>query len=397
MEYTDYFYNNYDFFSNVIDLNCAQIIKAGERTNGDVYLVKNNQKDSRYLVVLADGLGSGIKANVLATLTATMIIQYLSENIDVKKAAKIIMKTLPKCKVRKLSYSTFTILDINKKGLVKILEYDNPDYLYITKNNEIKEIHKKYIKLQPTVYRNRYLKYSELTLNQNDKIVFYSDGVSQSENSQNENRIKDYIKNYFKENENISSLNLSNHICGFALRNDNYSAKDDISTCSLFYRQPKNLIILTGPPLEKKFDNYICQLTQSFPGKKVICGGTTAKIFSREADKKMYMSIETSKGNLPPVSKIEGVDLVTEGIITLNRVYEILLNNSPDEKRTPANILSEIILASDNILFITGKNINIYNYEDNIPYEKGIRAIIVNKLKEVLENNYLKKVYIEYF
>ena len=114
-----------------IDVDYAQIYKHGQKIGGDVFLLSRNPESNKIVCTLSDGLGSGVKANVLASLTAHMAHKLSFSPIDLGHSAEIIMNTLPVCRERKISYSTFTIADIHYKENmeninVRLVEYDNP-------------------------------------------------------------------------------------------------------------------------------------------------------------------------------------------------------------------------------------------------------------------------------
>lgn len=112
-----------------IEVHCQQRNCNGERICGDVFLSKRIPEENRVIAVLSDGLGHGVKANVLATLTSTMAMRFTIEHEDPNTIAEIIMNTLPVCSDRNLSYSTFTIVNIEYDGMVQIIEYGNPECL----------------------------------------------------------------------------------------------------------------------------------------------------------------------------------------------------------------------------------------------------------------------------
>ena len=111
-----------------IDVGFDSKSKYNQRVTGDTFLSQRIKEENRTVAVLSDGLGSGIKASVLSTLTATMALKYIVNRMDIEKAASVIMKTLPICKERRISYATFTLLDIEPEGMVRIVEYDNPPF-----------------------------------------------------------------------------------------------------------------------------------------------------------------------------------------------------------------------------------------------------------------------------
>jgi serine phosphatase RsbU (regulator of sigma subunit) len=130
-----------------IEVDYAQHFKYKQKICGDVFLLSQTENKDRIVSTLSDGLGSGVKANVLANLTATMGQKFVLNNFDLNKSADIIMNTLPICKERKISYSTFSICDISKQGFIKIIEYDNPEFIYF-KQNRLVDVQKKRVLLK---------------------------------------------------------------------------------------------------------------------------------------------------------------------------------------------------------------------------------------------------------
>ena len=167
-----------------VELGHYQVRKRGQGAEGDAFLSRKAD-DGRIISVLSDGLGSGIKAGVLATLTASMAIKFVAEDIPIRRAAGIIMKTLPVCKERRISYATFTIVDIDSQDVVKVVEYDNPAYLLIREQTQVEPIKgdlqvRRAGRSRATSMRQAVMHYSEFKANPGDRLVFFSDGVTQA-------------------------------------------------------------------------------------------------------------------------------------------------------------------------------------------------------------------------
>ncbi len=166
-----------------VEVGHHQAKKHGQSAEGDVFLSRKTD-GGRIIAVLSDGLGSGIKAGVLATLTASMASNFIAEDIPIQRAAAIIMKTLPVCKVRRISYATFTIVDVEPAGRVRIIEYDNPPYLFIRENTCLEplktDITVRHPRKGAPARSTEVMRYSEFQARPGDRLILFSDGVSQS-------------------------------------------------------------------------------------------------------------------------------------------------------------------------------------------------------------------------
>jgi hypothetical protein len=383
-----------------IEVNCQQKHHHGERICGDVFLSQRVIGEDRTIIVLSDGMGHGVKANVLATLTATMALNFTKEHKEINKIADIIMNTLPVCSVRQMSYSTFTIIDIEHNGTTRILEYDNPD-CQIFRENELFEPGWQCVILQSETNAGKELRYCTFTPQREDRIVIWSDGISQSGMGSEDNPFgwgidsaKEFISKVLKSEPNISARKLSTKIVNMAYVNDNYHPKDDISTATIYFREPRKLLICTGPPYDKENDIKLAKKLNEFVGKKIICGATTGDIISRELGIEIEDSFEFTDPDLPPISYMKGIDLVTEGILTLSKVTEMLskFNETSMPGKGPADLIIKLILESDEINFIVGTGINIAHQDPNLPIELEIRRTVVKRLAHILHDKFLKEV-----
>jgi serine/threonine protein phosphatase PrpC len=271
-----------------VEVDFAQQSKHGQGSPGDVFISNRSFEDGRIVCVLADGLGSGIKANVLATLTSTMAMKYVSSDMDIKKAAAVIMSTLPICSQRKIGYSTFTIVDIRSDGNVSVVEYDNPSYVLLNGRNH-QSVEKNDILIDAPNIGQRVLHFSRFKAEEGNKLVLYTDGVTQSGMGSQKMPLgwtqecaQDFVTKKVNAFEGISARHLSRDVVTKALGNDRFSAKDDISCAVVNFRRPRKMLVLTGPPINKDRDRDMALILKEFQGKKVICGGTTANIAARE-------------------------------------------------------------------------------------------------------------------
>jgi len=387
-----------------IEVNSQQRNHDGERICGDVFLNSYVKEEDRVITVLSDGMGHGVKANILATLTSTMAINFTREHKDVDRIAEIIMNTLPVCSERKISYSTFTIIDIESNGRTSILEYDNPSAI-ILRGTRIFEPEWKTVKLGNSRHAGKILRKCTFQPQKEDRIIVCSDGVTQSGMGSDalpfgwERENVSYYASQLVSGENsLSATVLAGKIVTMAHKNDGYRARDDISSAVIYFRDPRKLLICTGPPYEKDKDRELAVRVKDFKGKVILSGGTTADIVARELNRNIVDELIFEDPDLPPESFIQGIDIVTEGILTLQKVNEILktYNNSVRLGKGPADKIVKLIMESDEIQFIVGTRINIAHQDPNLPVDLEIRRTVVKRIARLLEEKWLKKVSLEY-
>lgn len=384
-----------------IDIDCYQVKKYNQNAYGDYFVSKRYPDEGRLIAVLSDGLGSGIKANILSCMTATMLLRFIeNEQISIKKAAQIIMNSLPVCKVRHISYSTFTAIDCNEEGSVKLVEEGNPSFIWI-RNNEV--IEPPYEIIESKTFKNRRMKIYKMNLKQDDRLITCSDGVTQS--GLGGGRLKlglrregliNIILEKINEQPDISSTDLSKYIVRQAINIETgRQPKDDISACVIYYRQPRKALVFTGPPFNQNKDAEYARMFADFEGKKAVCGGTTANLISRELNRPVTMEKTISVGKLPAVSFMDGVDLVTEGVLTLTKTLEYLESGLCDIDNAAAKLV-KFLSDSDCINFLVGAKLNQAHYDPALPVEIEIRKTIVKKIANVLRDKYLKRVDVQY-
>lgn len=399
-----------------IDLDFCQKSKHGQVVSGDVFLSRKIKNEGRVVSVLSDGLGSGVKASVLANLTATMALRYTASYEDVRKSAGTIMDTLPICEVRKISYSTFTIVDLDDTGCARIIEHGNPGAM-LFRGSQPTPIERAAVALDN--WQDRTLHYCEVQLQMGDRIVCCSDGVTQSGlglpspkpqarqhsqlstlNSQLSSgmplgwgleNVQRYLSQQIGREPSVSSRELARRTVQEAFANDGLKAKDDITCSVLYFRHPRRLLVLTGPPFARERDKELASIIKEHTGRKAICGGTTAGIVSRLLNRPIQTPITRIDPEIPPASLMEGVDIVTEGTMTLARVAEMLERRDVNWPDNPARDLMGLMLESDIVEFTVGTRINEAHQDPNVPVELDLRRNIVRKIASLLETRYLKE------
>ncbi len=387
-----------------IEVDYSQKYCENKRVGGDMFLSRKLKEQHRVLAVLSDGLGSGVKAGVLATLSSVMGLNYLNSFRDPAKAAKSIMETLPVCSVRNISYSTFSMVDIDFDREVRLVEYDNPPILVI---RDGKVLQREFVEQEVLRFGKEpvNISVSGFDAKVGDRILIFSDGVTQSGIGSSslpfgwgDERVADFVLEQISQSPEISAHDLSRAIVEKSWLNNSGRALDDITCGAIYFRRARPLLVMTGPPYDQNKDKALSALLNEFHGRKIICGGTTANIISRETGRPVTVRLDNLSMDLPPESYMEGVDLVTEGILTLGRTAKYLEERKDVEIYCddPAAKIVRMLLDSDVISFVVGTRINEFHQEPNMPVELEIRRNVIKKICSLLEDIYYKETSIQY-
>lgn len=386
-----------------IEVDAAQRNRFGEDICGDAFKTLRVPDEGRVIAVLSDGLGHGVKASILSLMTATMALKYTATDADVVRAAEVIMDALPVCQVRKISYATFTVVDIHPDGATRVVEMDNPPVILLRAG---KAQHMDFEEVSSPRYNDRLIRVYDLNMQPGDRLIFTSDGITQaglgSERMRLGWRIKgcrEFVEEIVAKDPSISARSLSQKILSQALRQEPFQrAYDDMTAAVIYFRRPRRSIVLTGPPYAAHRDKEFAQMLAEFPGRKIICGGTTANIVARELGRAIRDSLRVATvSDIPPAAEMDGVDLVTEGILTLTRVARLLEQDEAPREKSPATQLYDILLDSDSIEFIVGARINEAHQDPNLPIDLEIRRNIIRRICKVLEEKYLKETRMSVF
>lgn len=387
-----------------IEVNCQQNLCDGQRVCGDVFLTKKVREEGRIILVLSDGMGHGVKANMLGILTATMAVNFTREHKEMNSIAEIILKTLPVDSEKKTSYSTFSIVDIEANGKVTILEYENPECLILRGNEKI-EPEWTCVLLDTKRKVGKEIHSCTFYAQKDDRIVLFTDGTAQSGMGSMQyptgwgiENIHNYVKQQVHKTHDLSAAKLAFKVISEAYKNDDFSCKDDTSCAVVSFREPRKLLICTGPPINEDKDKEMARTLQEFEGKKIVCGGSTGEILRRELKVEIVEGKEREDKELPPISYMEGVDLYTEGILTLNKTHRILnaYTNNYKLEKGPADQIVRVMLDSDEIYFLVGTKINETNQDPNLPVDLEIRRTVVRRIERVLDEKFLKNVTVRF-
>jgi len=366
--------------------------KFGEELCGDK--VEAVQSPEETIMVMADGLGSGVKANILSTLTTKIALTMLREGSSIEETVKTIMATLPICKIRKIAYSTFTIIRVDLQGNCYIVEYGNPPVMLLRDG--------KVLRLEGTTREidGKEVKEYRLRVQRDDVFIAMSDGVVHAGVGgilnlgwQWEN-IAQYIEKISKVETTIASLVklLSEATMNFYLD----MPGDDATIVALKIISPQFVTVFAGPPQNPDDDEKVVNHLIEKPGKKIVCGGTAAQIVARVLDREIKTSTNFVDPTIPPIAWIKGIDLVTEGVLTLDRTCKILTRfidtdvqyselRQLQQQKDGASRLAMFLLNATDITFLLGKAINPAHQNPGFPKNLSIKLNIVKKLVDILD------------
>ncbi len=314
-----------------IDTSFDSLIKHGEELCGD-HVEQARLKDS-CILVLSDGLGSGVKANILATLTSKIAVTMLKEGATLEETIDTIVHTLPVCNERHLAYSTFTIVKIYNDGRGYAAEFDNP-FIFLIRNGENVPL-----KRQKRVLNNKTIYECSFTMDRDTLLVAVSDGVVHAGVGRSLDlgwqwdNVDEYVKSL---NMDFSALDITNNILDKCRNLYENEAGDDTTVLSVKIKEQETINLFTGPPKNPAEDYNVIKEILNAEGKIVVCGGTTANIVARSLGAELDVDISTMTQELPPIGKIPGIELVTEGVITINKALDIMRDYIVPEKNAAA-------------------------------------------------------------
>jgi hypothetical protein len=361
-----------------------QLRKQGEELCGDSIAVTRHA-DSVTLA-LSDGLGSGVKANILATLTTQIAMRMLEGNLSLGEVVQTLSETLPVCAVRKVAYSTFAIAQFFSQGTARVVEFDSPPPILLRGR-----------KVQPVDYEERridgkVIQEAVLELVDGDWVVFLSDGVLNAgiggvyPLGWGWEQAAQFLEQH--AHRDLSAEDLAGKVAEAV--GELYADRpgDDVSIAVIKVRHKRVANVLTGPPFRREEDGEWVEHFTHRLGRRVVCGGTTAKIVARQMGQALEVDLSTITAEVPPVARLPGVDLVTEGILTLTRVRD-LLRAGTDRAAVRfqvdgASSLLRLLLGVDHVHFLVGQAVNPAHQNPDLPHQLGIRVGVVREIMEEL-------------
>ncbi len=383
------------------DIGYKSINHVGEQLCGDhVDIVEPDENST--VIVLSDGLGSGVKASILSTLTSKIISTMLAEGLPLEECVSTIAATLPVCSVRGVAYSTFTIIHIKNNETAEIIQYDNPQVIVIRD-----DMNYDYPKTEMNIGGKKIFK-TILNLQENDVFVAMSDGCPHAGigTAYNFGWKREDIIGFIETlvPAGYTAKTLSTMLVDECNRLYDNKPGDDATACIVKIRKRVPMNMLFGPPSNRDDVERMMSLFFSKEGKHIVCGGTTSSIAAKYLNKPLKAKLDFTS-DMPPIAEIEGVDLVTEGVITVNRVLEYANDYLGENKfyehwsfkKDGASLISRLLFEeATDINFYVGRAINPAHQNPDLPINFNIKMNLVSELTKCLKKMG-KRIKVSYF
>ena len=383
------------------DIGYKSINHVGEQLCGDhVDIVEPDENST--VIVLSDGLGSGVKASILSTLTSKIFSTMLAAGLPLEECVEAVAQTLPVCSVRGVAYSTFTIIHLKNNETAEIIQYDNPQVILIRNEKNFD-----YAKIEMNIGGKKILK-SVINLREGDQFIAMSDGCPHAGigMAYNFGWKRDDIIDFMETLAPVgyTAKTLATMLVDECDKLYGHEPGDDATACVVRIRKRVPMNILFGPPFNRDDADRMMSLFFSKEGKHIICGGTTSSIASKYLGKPLRANLDFSS-DLPPTAEIEGVDLVTEGVITVNKVVEYAKDYLGENKfyehwsfkRDGASQISRLLFEeATDINFYVGRAINPAHQNPDLPINFNIKMNLVSELSKSLKEMG-KRVKVSYF
>ena len=384
------------------DIGWKSINHEGEQLCGDhVDIVEQNENSA--VIVLADGLGSGVKASILSTLTSKIISTMMAEGLSLEECVSTIAATLPICSVRGVAYSTFTIIHLINNETAELIQYDNPHVILLREGKNFD-----YPKNELNINGKQIYK-SVIDLQENDIFVAMSDGCPHAGIgiAYNFGWRRDDIISFMEMIADLgyTAKTLSTMLIDECNKQYGYHPGDDATACVVRVRKREPMNLLFGPPRNRDDCDRMMSLFFSKEGKHIVCGGTTSSIAAKYLGKPVRATLNFEQSDVPPIAEIEGVDLVTEGVITINKVIEyakdaLSSNELYDQwsiKQDGASRICRLLFEeATDINFYVGRAVNPAHQNPDLPINFNIKMNLVEELSSCLKQMG-KRIKVSYF
>lgn len=367
-----------------IDVGKALIPKTGEELPGDT--IEIDDSSSSTVIVLSDGLGSGVKANILSSLTAKMTVGMLKYGCGLSEVIEALADTLPVCEVRKIAYSTFTILQVFSDGRAYLAEYDNPQAI-IGRERTIIDVPRK-----TRIISGRKISEAHFKISEKDWIVMVSDGVIHAgvggiwNLGWSHERVRNYVSRVITTFQNAQEM--CDDLCHVCRRLYAGEIGDDVSVATVMARKPRYLTLMIGLPKDKSKDKLMLSHLLAREGKRAVAGGSTSQMVARELGRELKVNLGSLVDNVPPTGYVEGIDLVIEGTLTIERTLQYLREGrkkvSLMYKPDGASRLCSALLEADDIQILMGTAVNPAHQSPDLPETLQLKSRMVEDLSAIL-------------
>lgn len=391
--------------SITVDIAYKSLNKHSEELCGDKVEILHTANSN--LLILADGMGSGVKANILATMTSKVLGTMLLKGVPLEKCVETIAETLPVCKVRQVAYATFSILQVFHDGAAYLAEFDNPGCIFI-RNGKLIPIPENY-----RVIEGRKINEYRFQVQRGDALILLSDGTIHAGTGEllNFGWSWDNLAEYAckKSTLTISAIHLATVISQACDELYQYRPGDDTTVAVMEILAKKQVNLMTGPAARPEDDRQmVADLISDPEAATVVSGGTTSTIVSRIMEKELLAETETSDPAIPPIAYIEGIDLVTEGVMTLNRTLKLLEQyvkseevdeaffKKLEEKNGAAMLTRLLIEGCTDLHIFVGKALNSAYQNTELSFNLGVRQSLVDQIEKVM-TSMGKRVVVTYY
>jgi hypothetical protein len=373
------------------DIGYLSINKYGEQLCGDhVEIAEGN--DNSLVMVLADGLGSGVKANILSTLTSKIISTMMANHMTIEDCVTTVASTLPVCEKRGIAYSTFTIIHVVDNKTAEVIQYDNP-HVILLRNGTNCEYDMESMRIgDKNIYQSRIdLLPGDVLVAMSDGAVYAGVGKTFNFGWQRQNIIEFLEVAY---DETYSSKMVSTILLEQCAKLYGGTPGDDTTVAAVKIRKRECINLLIGPPSDPNDLNTMMSQFFDKAGKHIVCGGTTSTLAANYLGKELRTALEYHDSDIPPIAAIEGVDLVTEGVITINRVLYYAKNYIEDNafylqwryREDAASKIAKLLFEdATDINFYVGRAINPAHQNPNLPINFSIKMRLIDELSECLK------------
>ena len=382
-----------------IEVDFCQHSAADVLASGNVYFQK--RYDDHVIAMLCDGGNSGVQANVLASTVASMVVN--SENSPITNLARTTIEFMRRGQhIHNIINMGFIIMRVYKDLRMELVEYRIPPVMLFSngkilqKNSEKVELRLRNGETDSIHITNMRAQKDMMAIGVTNGVLLSGRGSYRMPKGWSYNDLVSFIEKNIKEK--TSARDISHGVIDKALANDLFVAKNDMSCTCLYIRKPRRILVCTGPPYDKNTDVELARMIKEYDGEVIISGGTTAMIVARELNREINVIMGKKNSGIPPRSEMEGVSMVTEGVLTLNKVKETLISmkSSIVTGKNVDALMIRKLLGHDIVEFVVGTRINVLHQNPNIPVELALRRNVVKDIAHELQEKFLKEVTIKY-